>query len=147
MKAVIASLIGNGRVSRPIIGISFLDASQAKALGIDKGVLVLSAPADGPAAAAGIRGTSRSPDGALTLGDVIVEIDNAAISNEADMFKALEKKRPGDVARVVVARGKRVSADGAPDDIVTVTTAVSVTLGASDDLRVPPPMGGRTASK
>ena len=47
MKAVIASLIGNGRVSRPIIGISFLDASQAKALGIDKGVLVLSAPADG----------------------------------------------------------------------------------------------------
>ena len=40
----VASLIKTGTVLRPIMGVSFLEAAQAKALGIDKGVLVLAAP-------------------------------------------------------------------------------------------------------
>lgn len=134
-------------MSRPVLGISFLEASQSRALGIDGGVLVLAAPADSPAAAAGLVGTSRSPDGALTLGDVVVEIDGAPIATEADMFKALDKRRPGDVCRVVVARGRRVSADGGADDVVTARVPLDVTLGAADDLRVPPPMSGRRSDR
>ncbi|KAH8082099.1 serine-type endopeptidase [Aureococcus anophagefferens] len=116
---------------------------RAKALGIDKGVLVLAAPADGPAAAAGMRGTSRSTDGNLQLGDVIMEIDGRTVSTEADMFKALDARKPGESVKVVVARGPRVSADGSADDVVTVNVPLTVKLGGADDMRVPPPMAGR----
>lgn len=141
VSTVVQSLVAYGRVSRPVLGVSFLESQQAKALGIDSGVLVLAAPADGPAAAAGMRGTSRSPDGSLQLGDVIVEIDGATINTEADMYKALDAKKPGTTVRVLVARGQRVSVDGsANDDVVTVKVPLNVTLGAADDLRVPPPL-------
>eukprot|EP00629_Pelagomonadales_sp_RCC1024_P011874 CAMPEP_0119296092 /NCGR_PEP_ID=MMETSP1329-20130426/50397_1 /TAXON_ID=114041 /ORGANISM="Genus nov. species nov., Strain RCC1024" /LENGTH=390 /DNA_ID=CAMNT_0007297023 /DNA_START=78 /DNA_END=1247 /DNA_ORIENTATION=- len=130
LASIVASLIKDGRVSRPILGITFLASQQARALGIERGVLVLAAPADGPAAAAGVRGTSRSPDGALTLGDVIVDIDARRVDSESDMFKALDKRRPGEAVRVTVARGQRVSADGAPDDVVTVNVPLDITLGA-----------------
>ncbi|KAJ1449386.1 trypsin-like cysteine/serine peptidase domain-containing protein [Pelagophyceae sp. CCMP2097] len=141
VKSIVESLILVGRVSRPIMGVSFLESSQARALGIDKGILVLTAPADGPAAAAGMRGTSRSQDGSLQLGDVIVDIDGSAVATEADMFKALDSKKPGATIRVTVARGQRNAPDGA-GDVVTVQVPLSVTLGAADDLRVPPPMAG-----
>ena len=140
----VQALIANGRVLRPIMGVSFLEAAQAKALGIEKGVLVLAAPADGPAAAAGMRGTSRSTDGNLQLGDVIIDIDGKNVSTEADMFKALDARKPGDTVKVIVARGQRVSADGSADDVVTVQVPLAVKLGAADDLRVPPPMAGRS---
>ena len=102
LKTVVESLIAVGRVSRPVLGVSFLESSQAKALGIDAGVLVLQAPADGPAAVAGMRGTSRSPDGSLQLGDVITAVDGAVVNSEADMFKALDAKKPGDTVDVLV---------------------------------------------
>lgn len=139
VKAVVESLITYGKVSRAVLGISFLESTQAKALGIDKGVLVLAAPADGPAAKAGMRGTSRSPDGNLQLGDVIVAVDNAVINSEADMFKALDAKNPGDHISVLVARSRKVAVEGsAGDDFVTVNVPLDVTLGAADDLRVTP---------
>ena len=50
LRSVVESLVALGRVSRPIMGVSFLESQQARALGIEKGVLVLAAPADGPAA-------------------------------------------------------------------------------------------------
>ena len=142
LKTVVESLISVGRVSRPVLGVSFLESSQARALGIESGVLVLQAPADGPAALAGMRGTSRSPDGSLQLGDVIVAVDGAKVNTEADMFKALDAKKPGDNVDVLVARGKRIALEGSgrQDDVVTVQVPLTVTLRAADDLRVPPPM-------
>ncbi|KAJ8603159.1 hypothetical protein CTAYLR_004594 [Chrysophaeum taylorii] len=137
LKTVVESLVAFGRVSRPVLGVSFLETQQARALGIDAGVLVLAAPADGPAAAAGMRGTSRSQDGSLQLGDVIVEIDGSKINSESDMFKALDLRKPGDKISVLVARGQRVAVDGsAQDDVVTVKVPLDVTLGAADDLRL-----------
>ena len=61
------------------------------------------------------------------------------------LFKALDQKRPGEAVKVTVARGQRVSADGAPDDVVTVNIPLLITLGAADDVRGAPPMarGGR----
>jgi len=47
-----------GRVVRPVIGITFAPDASVEALGV-KGVLVLDARPGGPAAAAGVRGTSR----------------------------------------------------------------------------------------
>jgi len=56
-------LIRDGKIVRPILGISYLDSKQAKVLGIDKGVLVLEVPTNGPAYKAGLRGTRRTENG------------------------------------------------------------------------------------
>lgn len=91
------SLIANGRIIRPVIGISYLEGSQARSLGIDRGVLVLSVVPGSNAERAGIVGTSRSAGfGSLQLGDIVTEIDGDDIANEADLFRILESKKVGD---------------------------------------------------
>ena len=90
----------------------FLILSPPPPLGIEKGVLVLDVPKQSPGAAAGMRGTSRSPLGLIQLGDIIVQIDGDDINNEADLFKTLEKYRPGDKIRVVVKRVLSVKEGG-----------------------------------
>lgn len=104
LRSIVETIIRDGRVVRPLIGITYLESSQARALGIEKGVLVLDVPKGSPGAAAGMRGTTRSPLGLIQLGDIIVQIDGSDINNEADLFKTLEKYRPGDKIKVVVQR-------------------------------------------
>jgi S1-C subfamily serine protease len=100
------TLIRDGRVQRPVIGITYLDTSQARMLGIDRGVLVLVTPEGSPAAAAGLKGTSRGANGNVLLGDVIVGVDAVEVNTEADLFKALETHKVGDVVGVTVRRLK-----------------------------------------
>jgi S1-C subfamily serine protease len=66
-------IIAFGRVVRPILGISFAPEASVEQLGVS-GVLVLDARAGGPAAKAGVRGTTRDEYGRLVLGDVIMGI-------------------------------------------------------------------------
>lgn len=102
LKVIAQALIENGRIVRPVIGISYLESSQAKALGIDTGVLVLDVPAGSEAERAGLRGTSRMTFGSIELGDIIIRIDDDSISNEGDLFKALDKHKVGDVIKIRV---------------------------------------------
>lgn len=104
VKFIVETLIRDGRVVRPIIGISYLDSKQARALGITKGVLVLEAPANSPAAKAGLRGTRRTETGLVEIGDVITKIEDTPIDTEADLFQALESYKPGDTIRITVSR-------------------------------------------
>jgi len=48
----------------------------------------------------------------IQLGDIIVQIDGDDINNEADLFKTLEKYRPGDRIKVVVKRVLSVKEGG-----------------------------------
>lgn len=109
LKVIANGLIKNGRIVRPVIGISYLESSQARALGVLKGVLVLDVPDGSPAKRAGLRGTSKQTFGSINLGDVIIAIDNDEITNEGDLFKALDKHKVGDVVtlRVVNSDGER----------------------------------------
>jgi S1-C subfamily serine protease len=114
------SLIANGRIVRPVLGVSYLESSQARQLGVMDGVLVLSVTPGSGADKAGIVGTSRIRGfGALELGDIIADIDGAHISKEADLFKVLEEHKVGDKARVTVTNPR----DG--------TRTLTVKLGAS----------------
>jgi len=108
LSAIVNELIVNGKVVRGVIGISYLESSQARSLGIDTGVLVLDVPAGSPADKAGMRGTSRSTFGGIELGDVIVSIDGERIKNEADLFKVLDDKKVGNVVTIVVNRDNRM---------------------------------------
>lgn len=104
VKFIVETLIRDGKVIRPIIGITYLDSKQARALGINKGVLVLEAPANSPAAKAGLRGTRRTESGLVEIGDVITKIEDTPIDTEADLFQALETFKPGDTIKITVSR-------------------------------------------
>lgn len=89
---------------RPILGISFLESKQARALGIGRGVLVLDVPEGSPPAQAGLKGTRRTETGLVEIGDIIVKVGDAIIETEASLFQALEKYSPGDEVAVRVLR-------------------------------------------
>lgn len=72
------------------------------------GVLILDVPPGTPAAAAGIRGTSRDDRGRLVLGDIVTSLDDKEIKTQRDLFEALDERRPGDRVRIGVTRdGKK----------------------------------------
>jgi S1-C subfamily serine protease len=70
VKMIVETLITDGRVVRPVLGISYLGSKQARTLGITNGVLVLEVPSDSPAFVAGLRGTRRTPNGLIGSCDV-----------------------------------------------------------------------------
>uniref|UniRef100_A0A7S0TE84 PDZ domain-containing protein n=1 Tax=Pseudo-nitzschia delicatissima TaxID=44447 RepID=A0A7S0TE84_9STRA len=101
---IVTTLIRDGKVVRPILGIGFLESKQARALGITRGVLVLEVPPGSPAQKAGLKGTKRTETGLVEIGDIIVKIGDVIIETEANLFQALEKMKPGDIADVKVLR-------------------------------------------
>eukprot|EP00607_Mallomonas_marina_P008326 CAMPEP_0182418326 /NCGR_PEP_ID=MMETSP1167-20130531/2789_1 /TAXON_ID=2988 /ORGANISM="Mallomonas Sp, Strain CCMP3275" /LENGTH=333 /DNA_ID=CAMNT_0024592485 /DNA_START=487 /DNA_END=1488 /DNA_ORIENTATION=+ len=108
LKYVVDTLIRDGQVVRPAIGISYLESSQARVLGIDKGVLVLDVPSGSPGSRAGLKGTTSTSAGGISLGDIIIGIDDFEVSSEADLFKALEKYHVGDYITISVLRSQEL---------------------------------------
>ncbi len=105
LSQVVTTILRDGFVSRPILGVRYLESSQARLLGVEKGILVLDSPEMSPAGKAGIRGTSRGLEGDLILGDIIVGVDDTPVDTEADLFKAVqENHRVGDEVTVKVLR-------------------------------------------
>lgn len=102
-------MITDGKVVRAVFGISYLDSKQARALGINAGVLVLDVPENSPAALAGLKGTRRTESGLIEIGDIILKVGDNVINTESDLFAALEDRRPGDKVEVTV--GRAVAAD------------------------------------
>lgn len=114
-------------VVRPVLGVAYMDSSQARLLGVSRGILVLNAPPGSPAADAGIRSTQRRANGNIILGDIITGIDGEAISNENDLFRAIEKHRVGDVVSVEVLRQPQPAAASA-QAVGSERTATKATL-------------------
>jgi S1-C subfamily serine protease len=108
---VVPQLINHGQVVRPRLGVQFLEEQQARQLGVKEGVMVLRVTPDGPAAAAGFRGAQVDEEGRVTLGDVIVAIDNKPIKTSDDLYNVLERYKPGDTVTVTYLRnGKKQEA-------------------------------------
>jgi S1-C subfamily serine protease len=86
---VIASLIENGRVSRPEIGINGDDVTSVIAMSfnlpVNEGVIVTTMQLGGPAHAAGIR-----------VGDIITKVDDIATPDLANLQRRLWSYQPGD---------------------------------------------------
>ncbi len=100
---VVPQLIKQGHVEQVGIGID-IDPSQRleRRLGM-RGVIVIAARPDSPAAQGGIKGLSRTMSG-LELGDVIVGIDDKAIENYDDLYNALDVRKPGETIKVTLVR-------------------------------------------
>lgn len=129
VKYIVDTLIRDGKIVRAIIGISYLESKQARALGINKGVLVLDVPASSPAYKAGMRGTRRTETGLVEIGDIITKIENTPINTEADLFQALEDYKPGDMVRITVSRLEPVE-----QELKTKEVVLTVELKASTEL-------------
>ena len=98
------------RVTRPIMGLVLApDGALTQLLGPDArdGVLVLGVQLNGPAERAGMRGTVRdSVTGDVTLGDIVVGVNDATVRNASDLYRALDELKAGDELRVRVRRGR-----------------------------------------
>lgn len=94
-KPIIESLMKNGYVSRPFIGIyyEFIDEEMAQEFNVPVG--------------ANIRGVERgsgAEEAGIRPGDIMVKFDGVDIKNMEDLSDALEKHKPGDVVSARIWR-------------------------------------------
>ena len=95
---VVQSLINEGRVIRPWLGVSVTTVTptiqQYYSLSLEAGVLIVSVVSGGPADEAGLR-----------AGDVITQMDQEDINTTADLTSAIGSHQIGDEIEIVYYRG------------------------------------------
>jgi serine protease Do len=95
---VVQSLIAEGRVVRPWLGVTVTTVTSALRyyynLATDSGALITGVASGSPASKAGLR-----------AGDVIVRIDNQDISTAAELLSAIDSHRIGGQLEIVYYRG------------------------------------------
>lgn len=104
VSGIVDQIIKYGKVTRPVLGISFAPEQSVEQLGVS-GVLVLDAPPGGPAGKAGLKSTSRDEYGRLVLGDIITSLNGQKVNNGSDLYKILDRCKVGDTVSVEVLRG------------------------------------------
>ena len=100
---IVTSIIENGYVLKPYIGITVAPLSEetASITGIKAGAVVQDVTEDAPADAAGIK-----------VHDVIVKIDDTDIKDSNTLVQAIAKAEPGDVMTFTIYRqGKEIKLD------------------------------------
>lgn len=103
VKEVVPELIAHGRIVRPVLGIAVAPDQWAQQIGIE-GVPILRIEPNSPAAEAGLQGARRNNWGQISLGDVIVAIEDHPVTNDDQLLSALEHYKPGDKVSVSVVR-------------------------------------------
>ncbi len=103
VKEVVPELITHGRIVRPVLGIGVAPDHWAQQIGIE-GVPILRVHPNSPAADAGLQGAKRNAWGQITLGDVIVAIEDRPVTNDDQLQSALEHYKPGDEVTVSIVR-------------------------------------------
>jgi len=74
IKASVEEILAFGKVTRPILGISFAPDQTVEQIGVS-GILVLDTKEGGPARKAGLQGTRRDEYGRLIFGDIILAVN------------------------------------------------------------------------
>lgn len=103
VKEVVPELIEHGRLVRPVLGIAVAPDQWAQQIGIE-GVPILRVEPNSPAAEAGLEGAKRNNRGQITLGDVIVAIEDHPTTNDDQLLSALENYKPGEKVSISVVR-------------------------------------------
>ncbi|XP_057485241.1 protease Do-like 1, chloroplastic isoform X2 [Actinidia eriantha] len=100
VSGIVDQLVKFGKVTRPILGIKFAPDQSVEQLGVS-GVLVLDAPASGPAGKAGLLSTKRDAYGRLILGDIITSVNGTKVNNGSDLYRILDQCKVGDKSRKI----------------------------------------------
>ena len=107
VKHIIPQLIQYKKVIRPGLGITIIDDSIARRLGI-QGVIIRDVSPGSGAEKAGLRGLSRNRKGEVILGDIVVGIKGVEVINFDGLAYALEQCKIGETVEVEYQRdGKR----------------------------------------
>ena len=106
VKWVVPELIEHGELQRPTLGVELANPQVSRRLGVEGALVIAVQPGSG-ADRAGIVPTRRSRDGAIELGDVIVEVEGKAIASNHDLLLALERHSPGEAVELGILRGGR----------------------------------------
>jgi len=97
VQQIVTILIAEGKVSRPYLGVSYIEINPliagSEGLPIDYGILVTQAPSGGPAR-----------DGGIVEGDIITSINGQAIDREHPFVNLLYGFHPGDTIDVELYR-------------------------------------------
>jgi len=105
---VVPQLIEFGRVIRPVLGITLADDAIVRRLG-GEGALVINVQPGSGAEKAGILPTTRDNRGRVSLGDVIIRVDEKDIADTNDLFTALDRRAIGETVKLtIIRRGKEV---------------------------------------
>mmetsp|Transcript_66172 Transcript_66172/g.123510 ORF Transcript_66172/g.123510 Transcript_66172/m.123510 type:complete len:463 (+) Transcript_66172:34-1422(+) len=114
-------LLTQGFVSRGFLGITFGPDVVSQVLQLP-GVVVFGVVPGSPAQQAGVRPKANS-----TLGDVITSIDGKQVRTGSDIFRLLDKRKPGDNIQLGLLRGRRdVNGTEVVQDL-----SLDITLGSS----------------
>lgn len=106
IKKIVPQIIRYGKVIRPGLGVSLLQDSYARRIGIE-GVAIVDVPARSEASRAGISGIARNRYGELYLQDIIVGIDAHKITSYDDLFNVLENYRVGETVTLIIKRNSK----------------------------------------
>lgn len=104
---IVGQLIAHGQIVKPALGITPAEDQLRASLGIDQGVLIIDVAPQSGAAKAGLRPSRQDSYGRVTLGDIIIAIDDKPVKKLSDLFKALDQYDVGDKIKVTVMRGGR----------------------------------------
>ncbi|HIT35521.1 MAG TPA: trypsin-like peptidase domain-containing protein, partial [Candidatus Faecousia intestinavium] len=93
VKSIVQSIIENGYIAKPYIGVSVLDVSQENLIyGVPEGIAVQSVTEDSPA-----------EEGGLQTGDIITAVNGTAMTS-SEMVDLVQQSQVGDVLTLDVYR-------------------------------------------
>lgn len=104
---VVPELIRTGRQARPAMGIVPLREQDTRTLGFNQGVMIAEVRPNSPAAKAGLLGFRQGANGRAESGDVIMAINQEAITNQADLERIMSKLAVQQTIVVTIRRGQQ----------------------------------------
>jgi S1-C subfamily serine protease len=107
IKKIMPQLIEHGRLYRPVLGVTLLSDGWAKRFRT-RGAAVMSVQKGRAAARAGLIGVREDRRGNIHLGDIIIGVNDAPVTNEDTLLSLLEQHEPGDTVKVTTIRDDRV---------------------------------------
>jgi S1-C subfamily serine protease len=100
-------IIKHGRVQLAGFGINQVEPRIAKRLGVKQGILIGDVLANTPAAKVGLRGTHRNSWGDITLGDVLISLNDKKIPDYDTLYNLLTEIKIGDTIKITVLRNNK----------------------------------------
>ena len=101
---IVPQLIEYGKVIKPGLGINIAPDSFVSTRLNTSGVLILNVIEGGGAEKAGLKATTQSANGKISLGDIIKKVEGKNVEDSSDLFRILDDKVVGDTVNVAVDR-------------------------------------------